>query len=312
MAVVLMAIGNPGHRETVNVLVLGTSSVVGKTLITLALCRWLSAKGKAVAPFKPMSMSSGFSSFRTRDGGEIHVHQALQAIAANLEPHVDMNPLMLKMTGDRLEVIAHGAPSRELADIPSAERHRALRAVIADSHRRLASNFDYVVIEGCGSPVELNIKERDISNLWVAEAFNARCVLVGSAEKTGVFASLIGTMSLLADSERSRIAGFIINRFHGSLDDFADGVRIIEERTGLPCFGVIPFLPGVALAGLDEETTSGLEAAVPRKEFADELDRWTDHVVQHLDLSLLDARVFAGLSSSPLTLREPRGDQATR
>lgn len=306
-----MEIGTRSHRDPVNILVLGTSSVVGKTLITLALCRWLSAQGKAVAPFKPMSMSTGASSYRTPEGSELHVHQAHQALAANLVPHVDMNPLMLKVTGGKLEIIAHGAPSRALAEIPDADRYKALRAIISDSYRRLTSTFHYIVTEGCGSPVELNIKERDISNLWVAETFDARCVLVASADKTGVFASIIGTLSLLTDSERARVAGFIINKFHGDPRDFTDGVHILERKTGVPCLGVIPFLPGITLIGQDGEAGAPPETAASGKAFTEELDRWTAHVIQHLDLSLLETRVLAGASTSPLTERELAGRRAT-
>jgi adenosylcobyric acid synthase len=301
---------NSGHREVVNIVVLGTSSVVGKTLITLALCRWLRSKGKSVAPFKPMSMSSGGSSYHTVLGGEIHVHQAHQALAAKLEPHVDMNPLILKMVGDRLEIIARGVPSPELAEISDAERYKALRVIIVESHGRLTSSFNYIVTEGCGSPVELNIKERDISNFWVAEAFNARCVLVASAEKTGAFASIVGTLSLLTDSERSRVAGFIINKFHGDPGQFADGVRILERKTGIPCLGVIPFLPGIAMIGEDDEAAPAPRTVMSRDAFTEELDRWTDHVIRHLDVPLLEAQVFAGSARTLPVERELGREQA--
>lgn len=303
-------VDNRGDGEAINILVLGTSSLVGKTLVTLALCRWLSVRGEAVVPFKPMSMSSGNSSYWTAPGGEIHIHQAHQALAAKLEPHVDMNPLMLKMIGDRLEIIARGVPSPELVAIPDAERYKALRVIISESHRRLANNFDYIVTEGCGSPVELNIKERDISNFWVAEAFNARCVLVVSAEKTGVFGSVVGTLSLLTEHERSRVAGFIINKFHGNPSDFADGVRILERKTGIPCLGVIPFLSGLTLLGQDGEAVSAPETMVSHEVLTQELDRWTDHVIQHLDVPLLEARMFSTSRTLP-SERELRVDQAT-
>ncbi|AUX36313.1 MULTISPECIES: AAA family ATPase [Sorangium] len=297
-------------RNSASILVLGTSSLVGKTLVTLALCRWLSGQGKSVAPFKPMSMSSGHGSYRTASGGEIHVHQAHQAVAANLEPHVDMNPVMFKAVGNKLEIVVCGAPSPGLTEIPASHRYNSLRAVIAKSHRRLADRFDHIVIEGCGSPVELNIKERDMSNCWVAETFDARCLLVGSAEQTGVFASIIGTLSLLTESERSRVAGFIINKFHGDPSEFADGVRILEDKTGIPCMGVIPFLSGITVVGQEGEAASAPETILSGEGFMEELDRCADHIIKHLNLWLLEERFLAKLPSAQLSDPGPLSNPA--
>ncbi|WP_437603046.1 AAA family ATPase [Sorangium sp. So ce590] len=297
-------------RNCPSVLVLGTSSLVGKTLVTLAICRWLSGQGKAVAPFKPMSMSSGRGSYLTASGGEIHVHQAHQAMAANLEPHVDMNPLMFKAVGDKLEIIVCGAPSPGLAEIPITHRYNSLRAVIVKSHRRLAERFDHIVIEGCGSPVELNIKERDMSNCWVAETFDARCLLVGSAEQTGVFASIIGTLSLLTERERSRVAGFVINKFHGDPSEFADGVRILEDKTGIPCMGVIPFLSGITLVGQESEAASAPETIASGEGFMKELDRCADHIIKHLNLWLLQERFLSQPPSAHPPDPGPMSDRA--
>ncbi|AUX21428.1 uncharacterized protein SOCEGT47_019120 [Sorangium cellulosum] len=299
-------------RNSANVLVLGTSSLVGKTLVTLAICRWLSSQGKAVTPFKPMSMSSGHGSYRTASGGEIHVHQAHQAIAANLDPHVDMNPLMFKTVGDKLEIIVWGAPSPGLSEIPVSNRCTSLRAVITKCHRRLADRFDHIIMEGCGSPVELNIKERDLSNCWVAETFDARCVLVGSAEQTGVFASIIGTLALLTERERSRVVGFIINKFHGDPGGFADGVRILEERTGIPCLGVIPFLSGITMVGQESGAAPAPEIIASSEAFAREMDRCAEHIIKHLNLRLLAERVLAGSPSMSLAEPEPMSARAVQ
>jgi adenosylcobyric acid synthase len=279
-----------------NIMVLGTSSGVGKTLVTLALCRWLSKHGRRVAPFKPMSMSAGYSSHCVASGGEIHVHQAHQAVAAGVEPQVDMNPIMLKKQSDELEILVHGLPSAELDEIPIMRRFMPLRTKITESFLRLSEAFDCVVMEGCGSPVELNVKDRDISNFWAAETFNARCVLVTCAENTGVFASILGTLSLLVENERSRVGAFIINKFHGDPAGFAEGIRILEERTGICCAGVIPYFPGLRFIGRDSESTSPEQTTLTRA-LDEEIELWTDHVLRHLNTQLLESLFYPTGSS---------------
>lgn len=271
------------------VMVLGTASNVGKSSITLALARWLSRQGARVLPFKSVSM--GQHSYQTASGGEIHVLQAQQAVAAGIEPGVDMNPVMLKTdtSGALSSILLRGQPQAQIGSDTADTRTKHIRAVIAETYSRLVDNCDFMVLEGCGSPVELNVKERDVANLWVASTFDVPCVLVANIEDVGVFGSLVGTLSLMTEAERARIIGFVINKFHGDPADFADGVRMLEDRTGLPCLGVIPFLPGLEHIAADRPLDGDMAAS---EELRDEIERWTDHVIEHLDTQRLCELAF--------------------
>ena len=280
------------------VMVLGTASNVGKSSVALALSRWLHLQGVRVTPFKAMSM--GPCSYRTASGERIHAHQAQQAIAAGLEPRIEMNPVMLESAANgNPSVLLRGQPLPEDGSARAEERTQRIRSVISDVYTDLAKHHDYIVVEGCGSPVELNIKERDLANLWVAQTFDMPCVLVANVEDAGVFGALVGTLDLMTAAERARIIGFVINKFHGDPTEFSDGARILEDRTGLPCLGVIPFMQGLerisADWGYDEDTTAP-------DVLEEEIGRWTAHVVQHLDTQRLAALAFGagqGFSAVP-------------
>jgi adenosylcobyric acid synthase len=238
------------------VMVLGTGSHVGKSLLTAALCRILKQDGYRVAPFKAQNMS--LNSAATPDGGEIGRAQALQAEAARVAPSIDMNPILLKPTSDRRsQVIVHG---RIWADVGAAEYHerrtRELFGAVCESYDRLAAQFDVIVLEGAGSPAEINLHASDIVNMRMAHAADARCLLVGDIDRGGVFASLYGTIALLDERDRARIAGTIVNKFRGDLALFAPAIPMLEEKTGRPCFGVVPYLHDI---GLEEEDGLGLE-----------------------------------------------------
>lgn len=279
-------------------MILGTSSNVGKGTISLALCRWLKSQGLKVAPFKAMNVA--VDPFRIPGcDHEIHIEQAHQAIAAGLIPSVDMNPVLVKNVGDHFVFLLQGQISRYIEGIDLENRAERFRALSVQAFNRLSQQYDFIVIEGCGSPVELNIKDRDFVNFWLAEKTNSRCLMVADVEKGGVFASLIGTIDLLSKAERKRIAGFIINKFDGAPEHFADGVRIIEERSGIPCVGVIPQLSGLELIGREflpyapapvGYSTKELSAPSRSSEmFFAEVDRWTEHVISNLKPSFLDS-----------------------
>jgi adenosylcobyric acid synthase len=231
-------------------MVQGTTSDAGKSTLVTGLCRVLKRRGFSVAPFKPQNMA--LNSAVTVDGGEIGRAQALQALAAGLEPTTDMNPVLLKPNTDLgAQVIVHG---RAVGNMPAAEYHRykgvARQAVLA-SHERLAARYDAIVTEGAGSPAEINLREGDIANMGFAEAVDCPVILVADIERGGVFAHLVGTVTLLSASEQARIAGFVINRFRGDRGLLESGLRWLERHTGKPVLGVLPYLHGFSLDAED-------------------------------------------------------------
>jgi adenosylcobyric acid synthase len=242
------------------IMVLGTASHVGKSLLAAALCRILADDGYRVAPFKAQNMS--LNSAATPDGREIGRAQAMQAEAARIAPTVEMNPLLLKPTSDvGAQVVLLG---RVHGVARAAEYHRRrveeFFPVVVDAYRSLAARHDVIVLEGAGSPAEINLKATDIVNMRMAEAADASCLLVGDIDRGGVFASLLGTLALLEPPERARVRGFAINKFRGDPTLLAPGVAEIERRIGVPSLGVVPWLRDV---GLDEEDGVAL-ADAPR------------------------------------------------
>lgn len=241
-------------------MVLGTGSDAGKSLTVAALCRILRQDGFDVAPFKAQNMA--LNSFATIDGHEIGRAQAMQAQAAGVEPHVDMNPILLKPTSDvGSQVILNGKVAGNYRGIDYYELKDRLLEVVSTAYERLASRHQIIVLEGAGSPVEMNLKDRDVVNLKMAEIANASCMLVADIDRGGVFASLIGTYSLLEPSERARFCGFLINKFRGDLSLFTDGIDYLERRLDQPCLGVIPYLHN---HGIDDEDSVSLERRAVR------------------------------------------------
>ena len=228
----------------------GTSSHVGKSIITAALCRIFREHGLRVAPFKAQNMA--LNSFVTMDGGEIGRAQAFQAEAAGIEPTVDMNPILLKPTSDMgSQVIIHG---KVYGNMKAAEYHRFKKEAaryVMESYRRLEEENDLIVIEGAGSPAEINLRENDIANMGLAEMVDAPVILIGDIDRGGVFASLVGTMELLTTSEKKRVKGFIINKFRGDFELLKPGLDFLENKTGLPVFGVVPYLKDINLPDED-------------------------------------------------------------
>ena len=228
----------------------GTASHVGKSIITAALCRIFREHGLRVAPFKAQNMA--LNSFVTMDGGEIGRAQAFQAEAAGIEPTVDMNPILLKPTSDMgSQVIIHG---KVYGNMKAAEYHRFKKEAaryVMESYRRLEEKNDLIIIEGAGSPAEINLRENDIANMGIAEMVDAPVILIGDIDRGGVFASLVGTMELLAASEKKRVKGFIINKFRGDFELLKPGLDFLENKTGLPVFGVVPYLKDINLPDED-------------------------------------------------------------
>ena len=243
-------------------MVQGCTSDAGKSTLVAALCRWLRRRGVAVAPFKPQNMA--LNSAVTEDGGEIGRAQAVQAQAAGLPPHTDFNPVLLKPQTDiGAQVIVHG---RAIGQMDARDYHRykqvAMAAVLA-SHARLVERYEAVVVEGAGSPAEINLRERDIANMGYAEAVDCPVLLVADIDRGGVFAHLVGTLALLSPSERARVAGFVINRFRGDPALLQPGLDWLERETGKPVFGVLPYLHGLQL-----EAEDALPGDAPRREDA--------------------------------------------
>jgi adenosylcobyric acid synthase len=236
-------------------MVQGTGSDVGKSLLVAGLARAFTRRRLKVRPFKPQNMSNNAAV--TADGGEIGRAQALQARACGVAPTADMNPVLLKpqsegaaqlVLGGRMHGAVQAREYRKLA--PS------LMATVLAAFDRLAGGADLVLVEGAGSPAEINLRAGDIANMGFAEAADVPVILVGDIERGGVIAQLIGTHALLSRSERARLVGYIVNKFRGDISLFNDGISAISERTGLACFGVVPYFPAASL--LPAEDSMGL------------------------------------------------------
>ena len=231
-------------------MVQGTTSDAGKSTLVAGLCRVLYRKGVRVAPFKPQNMA--LNSAVTADGGEIGRAQAVQAMACGLEPHTDMNPVLLKPNSDTgCQVIVQGKVACNLeAGAYQDYKPLAMRAVM-DSWQRLQAHYECVLVEGAGSPAEINLRANDIANMGFAEAADVPVLLVADIDRGGVFAHLVGTLALLSESERARVAGFVINRFRGDIALLQPGLDWLEQHTGKPVLGVLPYLHGLHIEAED-------------------------------------------------------------
>src|SRR5256886_1843010 len=221
-------------------MVQGTGSGVGKSLLTAALCRLFVRAGYRVAPFKAQNMALNAS---VADGGEIGRAQAAQAEAARIEPSVDMNPILLKPESDhRSQVVVRGRPVAS-ADWPAYRAMQgAVLGIVAQSLERLRRTVDFVLIEGAGSPAEINLRDHDFTNMRVARLAGARVLLVGDVDRGGVFAALVGTLALLDPADRARVGGLIVNKLRGEGAILAPGLDELVARTGVPVLGVVPWL----------------------------------------------------------------------
>ncbi len=225
---------------------LGTGSDVGKSILAAAFCRIFKQDGYRVAPFKAQNMA--LNSYITPEGGEMGRAQVVQAEAAGIEPHVDMNPILLKPTSSMgSQVIVRGKAIGNYLARDYYEFKTQLVPVVRECFERLAGEYDVVILEGAGSAVELNLKEHDVVNLAMAEMADARCILVGDIDRGGIFAALLGSYMLMTPAEQERIIGFVVNKLRGDPRLFTNGVDIIEGRSGKPVLGVIPHFDHIAL-----------------------------------------------------------------
>jgi len=235
----------------------GTASHAGKTLLVAGLARILAQDGYSVAPFKSQNMS--LNSWADADGGEMGRAQVVQAEAAGVEPRVDMNPVLLKPTSDTgSQVVVQGRPVGTMTAQTYHDFKMSLLDAVSESLERLRREFQVVIIEGAGSPAEVNFRGRDIANMTVAEMGDAPVILIGDIERGGVFASLVGTMELLEAEERERVAGFVVNKFRGDRSILEPGLDYLEGRYNLPVLGVVPYIRDLRI---EEEDSVALGAA---------------------------------------------------
>jgi adenosylcobyric acid synthase len=223
----------------------GTGSDVGKSVIVAGLCRIARRRGLKVAPFKPQNMSNNAAA--CDGGGEIGRAQALQAWAAGVEPNVDHNPVLLKPETDKVsQVVVHGRAYSTMDAARFIDSRDTLLPPVMESFDRLAANNDLIIVEGAGSPAEINLRQRDIANMGFARRAGVPVCLLGDIERGGVIASIVGTKKVISQEDAAMITGFAINKFRGDPSLFTDGVIAIEKRTGWPCYGVIPWLTATA------------------------------------------------------------------
>ena len=238
-----------------SLMVQGTTSDAGKSTLVTALCRLLQRRGLAVAPFKPQNMA--LNSAVTPEGGEIGRAQAVQAYAAGLAPHVDMSPILLKPNTDTgAQVIIHGKAIGNMDAVGYHAYKSIAKQASLDSFKRLCQQYAWVLVEGAGSPAEINLRARDIANMGFAESVNCPVIIIADIDKGGVFAHLVGTLELLSQSEQQRVIGFVINRFRGDISLLQSGLDWLEERTGKPVLGVLPYLKGFYLESEDAVATN--------------------------------------------------------
>jgi adenosylcobyric acid synthase len=255
--------------QDMSLFIVGTASHVGKSVTVAAICRCLVRRGIMVAPFKSQNMS--LNSYVTPEGGEIGMAQAMQAIAAKVSPHTDMNPVLLKPKGDCIsQVVLNGRPYK---DVPITEYYRETPFLLEqalESYNRLMDQYGQVVIEGAGGAAEVNLYDRDIANTLLAQSLKIPLILVADIERGGVFAQVYGTIQLLPEDIQPLVKGIIINKFRGDPSIFAPGVQMIEELCGIPVLGVVPFfslpLPSEDSLSLNDKKTrkTGVRIAVIR------------------------------------------------
>ncbi|MCW8908232.1 MAG: cobyric acid synthase [Sedimenticola sp.] len=265
--------------ECQTLMIQGTTSDAGKSTLVAALCRVFRRRGLNPVPFKPQNMA--LNSAVTPEGGEIGRAQAVQAQAAGLSPHVDMNPVLLKPNTDTgCQVIVQGRAQQDNLEAWGyhAYKPRVMPAILA-SHHRLTRQYQHILVEGAGSPAEINLREGDVANMGFAEAVDCPVLLVADIDKGGVFAHLVGTLALLSASEQARIRGFIINRFRGDLSILQPGLEWLQRHTGKPVLGVLPYLPGLHLEAEDSLSDCAIVPGIenPLKIVVPWLQRTSNH-----------------------------------
>lgn len=280
------------------IMVQGTASGVGKSIISSGICRILSQDGYRVIPFKSQNMSSNI--YLDEDGKKMGVGQAVQAENCGITPKAYMNPILLKPVGNHnIEVFLNGDSIGVMSSDEFSKYKTRLVKMLEAGFKEIEQVCDVVVIEGAGSPVELNLDSVDLSNMKMAEIADSKVILVADIDKGGVFASVFGTLELLKPEERKRVGGIIVNKLRGQKEKFDSGVKIIEELTGIPVLGVLPFID----LQIDEEDSVGRctenkeikNLYIGEKSSADknsEYDRLADHLRKNLDMDFLYKLIF--------------------
>lgn len=231
----------------------GTGSTVGKSLTVAAMCRIFKDMGYTIAPFKSQNMA--LNSFITKEGKEMGRAQVVQAEAARIEPHVYMNPILLKPTSHvGSQVILNGEVYKNMKAVEYFKEKESLIPHVKKAFNALNESYDMVFIEGAGSPAEINLRSKDIVNMGLAEIVDTDVILIGDVDKGGVFASLYGTVMLLEPEERARIKGFLINKFRGDVSLLLPGIKMLEDKIGIPCVGVIPYIEKLKIDDEDSVT----------------------------------------------------------
>ena len=273
------------------IMIQGTASGVGKTTLALALCRIFKQDGYRTAPFKSQNMTSNAAVLKM--GVELAVSQVLQAKAAGLEPDAAMNPILLKPIPEKNEtlLILNGKPREAVNAYDFKEIKQNLLPEIKKAYETLSSQYDVIVIEGAGSPVELNLNKNDIVNMGVAGLAKAPVLLVGGIDRGGVFASLYGTVALMEESERKHVKATVVNRFKGDASYFKDGIAILEKITGVPVAGVVPHIS----ISLPEEDSPGGPEYDPDDDLESQFDMIADHVRESLNMDLIYQILEAGV-----------------
>ncbi|MCU8083109.1 cobyric acid synthase [Shewanella sp. SM23] len=265
-AINTLAVNSP--RRAAVLMVQGTTSDAGKSTLVAGICRLLARQGIKVAPFKPQNMA--LNSAVTIDGGEIGRAQALQAVACYLEPHTDFNPILLKPSSDTgAQIIVHGKALKTLEASaffgPKSKDYKAMAlGAVLESFERLSGQYQTIVVEGAGSPAEINLREGDIANMGFAEAVDCPVIIIADIDKGGVFAHLVGTLALLSESEQARVKGFVINRFRGDISLLQSGLDWLEAYTQKPVLGVLPYLHDLHLDAEDALISSPTKGANSR------------------------------------------------
>ncbi len=271
---------------TKTLMIQGTASSVGKSILVTALCRIFKQDGLRVAPFKSQNMTRNI--FVTKDGEEMGLAQAVQAEAGGLEPSIDMNPILLKPEANsRCQVLVRDKPAVTLTAREYGRYTHKLLQVVEEALARVRSAYDIVVIEGAGNPAEINLKENEIVNMRIAKLAEAPVLLVGDIDKGGVFASLVGTLALSDEAEKNYIKGFIINKFRGDMALLQPGLDFLEEYTSRPVIGVIPYYHNILIP--EEDSTVEGVSLPPKQPLVNQqqYDELADIVRRSLNLKLV-------------------------
>lgn len=285
-------------------MVQGCTSDAGKSTLVAALCRILHRRGISVAPFKPQNMA--LNSAVTVEGGEIGRAQAVQAQAAGLAPQIHMNPILLKPQSDKgCQVIVQGFAKASMDAFAYHGYKASAMPYVLDSFHQLQQRYGFIMVEGAGSPAEINLRDNDIANMGFAEAVDCPVILVADIDRGGVFAHLVGTLQLLSPSEQQRVIGFVINRFRGDIALLEPGLRWLEQHTGKPVLGVIPYLHGLHLEAEDAINTAqpsgnaqSLTVVVPV----------LPRISNHTDMDVLRLHPQVNLQFVPLSATPPPAD----